>query len=47
MIRAGNGIREADVPLIVLLQSEVVYKEEVGGEGNGIGEEDRNGSTRD
>ena len=47
LIRAGNGIRVADVRLIVLLQSDVVHGEEVGRKGNGICEEDRDGSTRD
>ena len=32
--------------MIVLLQSEVVYEEEVGRKGNGICEEDRDRSTR-
>ena len=47
LIRTGNGIREADARLIVLLQSDVAYEEEVGREGNGICEADGDRSTRD
>ena len=47
LIRTGNGIREADARLIVLLQSDVAYDEEVGREGNGFCEEDRDRGTID
>ena len=40
VIRTGNGIREADIRLIVLFKSDVENGEEVGREGYGICEED-------